>query len=53
MYFSKDANSVPTFKSPWIYRGWTPASVYGILGTRILQWVDRFFLQGNLPSGGI
>ena len=25
MYFSKDADSVPTFESPWIYRGWTPA----------------------------
>ena len=25
MYFSKDANSVPTFESPWIHRGWTPA----------------------------
>ena len=26
MYFSKDADSVPTFESPWIHRGWTPAS---------------------------
>ena len=26
MYFSKDANSVPTFESPWIHQGWTPAS---------------------------
>ena len=25
MYFSKDADSVPTFESPWIYRGWTLA----------------------------
>ena len=25
MYFSKDADPVPTFKSPWIHRGWTPA----------------------------
>ena len=25
MYFSKDADSVPTFESPWIHRGWTPA----------------------------
>ena len=25
MYFSKDANSVPTFESPWIHWGWTPA----------------------------
>ena len=24
MYFSKDADSVPTFESPWIHRGWTP-----------------------------
>ena len=26
MYFSKDADSVPTFESPWIHRGWTPAA---------------------------
>ena len=25
MYFSKDADSVPTFESPWIHRGWSPA----------------------------
>ena len=25
MYFSKDANSVPTFESPWIHWGWTLA----------------------------
>ena len=25
MYFSKDADSVPTFESPWIHQGWTPA----------------------------
>ena len=25
MYFSKDADSVPTFESPWIHRGWTLA----------------------------
>ena len=25
MYFSKDADSVPTFELPWIHRGWTPA----------------------------
>ena len=25
MYFSKDADSVPTFESPWNHRGWTPA----------------------------
>ena len=28
MYFSKDADSVPTFESPWIHRGWTPALVH-------------------------
>ena len=28
MYFSKDADSVPTFESPWIHRGWTPAANY-------------------------
>ena len=26
MYFSKDANSVPTFESPWIHQGLTPAN---------------------------
>ena len=26
MYFSKDADSIPTFESPWIHRGWTPAN---------------------------
>ena len=25
MYFSKDTDSVPTFESPWMHRGWTPA----------------------------
>ena len=25
MYFSKDTDSVPTFKSPWIHGGWTLA----------------------------
>ena len=25
MDFSKDAYSVPTFKSPWIHQGWTLA----------------------------
>ena len=28
MYFSKDADSVPTFESPWIHRGWTPAPLH-------------------------
>ena len=27
MYFSEDADSVPTFESPWIHRGCTPAVV--------------------------
>ena len=26
MYFSKDTDSIPTFESPWIHRGWTPAA---------------------------
>ena len=26
MCFSKDADSVPTFESPWIHRGWTPVA---------------------------
>ena len=25
MYFSKDADSIPTFESPCIHRGWTLA----------------------------
>ena len=25
MYISKDDDYVPTFESPWIHRGWTPA----------------------------
>ena len=29
MYFSKDADSVPTFESPWIHQGWTPADDRG------------------------
>ena len=29
MYFSKDAVPVPTFESPWIHRGWTPALLPG------------------------
>ena len=28
MYFSKDADSVPTFESPWIHRGWTLAPFF-------------------------
>ena len=30
MYFYKDADSVPTFESPWIHRGWTSA-LYAVL----------------------
>ena len=37
MYFSKDADSIPTFESPWIHRGWTPAH------PQLLQF---FFNQG-------
>ena len=29
MYFSKDTDSIPTFESPWIHRGWTPAGGEG------------------------
>ena len=42
MYFSKDADSVPTFESPWIHRGWTPAS-----GAR-----NRLF-EGKFPSNWV
>ena len=47
MYFSKDANSVPTFESPWIHRGWTPAHIYAqlkLMKTCILEdyWALSF-----------
>ena len=29
MYISKDDDYVPTFESPWIHRGWTPAGGEG------------------------
>ena len=40
MYFSKDADAVPTFESPWIHRGWTPALNY---------WPHSFLLGDLLP----
>ena len=47
MYFSKDADSVPTFESPWIHRGWTLAISHAskvmlkILQARLQQYVNR------------
>ena len=38
MYFSKDTDSIPTFESPWIHRGWTPAAE--------CQRIDAFELWG-------
>ena len=35
MYFSKDADSVPTFESPWIHWGWTPALI-------CFPWSDNY-----------
>ena len=29
MYFSKDADAIPTFESPWIHWSWTPAHSEG------------------------
>ena len=38
MYFSKDADSVPTFESPWIHWGWTPADPFTIRLPWWLRW---------------
>ena len=49
MYFSKDADSVPTFESPWIHRGWTPAPVHTppamgrALPPKAAKWTFRWF----------
>ena len=67
MDFSKDTDSVPTFKSPWIHRVWTwqgvlcrssECSDYKCLVARgqVGQWVHRYGLwfldwQVRLPHG--
>ena len=38
MYFSKDADSIPTFESPWIHRGWTPALWFLTIVIRPQDW---------------
>ena len=38
MYFSKDADSVPTFESPWIHQGWTPTEEEVSTHSSILAW---------------
>ena len=52
MYFSKDADSVPTFESPWIHWGWTPAVCHSLLQwTTFYSWVNWYlktlFLVGQ------
>ena len=42
MYFSKDADSIPTFESPWIHRGWTPAAY------DVLTWQSVSIIAGLL-----
>ena len=42
MYFSKDADSVPTFESPWIHQGWTPVQS---------QEKSQLTLWGDLTMG--
>ena len=63
MYFSKDADSIPTFKSPWIHRGWTPAinpgiSLEGMMLKLKLQYFGHLMrsvdsLEKTLMLGGI
>ena len=63
MYFSKDADSIPTFKSPWIHRGWTPAinpgiSLEGLMLKLKLQYFGHLMrrvhsLEKALMLGGI
>ena len=50
MYFYKDAISIPTFESPWIHWGWTPAP-------RIKQWLptqvllpEEFYRERSLAG---
>ena len=59
MYFSKDADSVPTFESPWIHRGWTPAlgsmqyaGLCSSLRTDCKIWKAACWLntQSNVPA---
>ena len=42
MYFSKDTDSVPTFESPWIHRGWTPATKQHLMvSVSLLSWPEK------------
>ena len=49
MYFSKDADAVPTFESPWIHQGWTPAEVdfFRLREKHTPQGVVSFFELGD------
>ena len=47
MYFSKDADSVPTFESPWIHRGWTPATVLSPTAWNIYQLASSLTQGSN------
>ena len=46
MYISKDDDYVPTFESPWIHQGGTPARHYTVSfhWTLIIQQVFSFLL---------
>ena len=48
MYFSKDADSIPTFESPWIHRGWTPAAYQAPLSMGFSR--QEYWSGGPLPS---
>ena len=59
MYFSKDAEAIPTFESPWIHRGWIPTSFSfsispsheysGLISFRI-DWFGLLAIQETLKS---
>ena len=53
MYFSKDADSIPTFESPWIHRGWTPAYFCFIDYAKAFDCVDHNELWKILKEMGI
>ena len=51
MYFSKDSDSVPTFESPWIHRGWTPAKLqyFGHL-MRTADSLEKILMLGKIEG---
>ena len=52
MYFSKDADAVPTFESPWIHRGWTLASSTLATSCEELTHWKRLWCWEGLGAGG-